>query len=52
MENTIHGHQVMRMMLESEKAYSRSSLKAEIIKTFGAQTRFYTCSADNMNAMS
>jgi probable metal-binding protein len=50
MEKTIHGHEVMRMMLQSGKAYSRNSLKTEIINTFGAQVRFHTCSADNMNA--
>ena len=40
----------MRMMLESGKAYSRDSLKEDIINTFGFQARFHTCSAYDMTA--
>ncbi|MHC1769633.1 MAG: YecH family metal-binding protein [Verrucomicrobiia bacterium] len=44
----IHGHEVMQMMLQSGKAYTRSSLFAEITATFGPDARFYTCSAQNL----
>jgi probable metal-binding protein len=38
----IHGHEVMQMMLESGKTYSRASLLQD--------TRFHTCSAENLGA--
>ena len=43
-----HGHDVIEMMLESGKTYSRESLKQEIIDTFGIATTFYTCSSSGM----
>ena len=46
----IHGHEVMHMMVNSGEAYSRDSLRSAIIDRFGEETRFFTCSADNMNA--
>ena len=45
----IHGHEVLQMMLESGKAYTRSSLLAAIIARFGANSRFCTCSAENLS---
>ena len=50
MNSSIHGHEVMRMMVESGKQYSRESLKEEIENTFGLDACFHTCSALNMNA--
>jgi probable metal-binding protein len=44
----IHGHEVIQMMLESGKAYTRSSLLGDIVATFGPEARFYTCSAQNL----
>ncbi len=49
--NRIHGHEVMEMMIKSGKAYTADGLKNEIIETFGDEARFYTCSAENMNAV-
>jgi probable metal-binding protein len=46
----IHGHEVIHMMLHSGKAYSRSSLLADITTTFGPEARFHTCSAHNLTA--
>lgn len=48
--NRIHGHEVMHMMVNSQEAYSRDSLRSAIHENFGEETRFFTCSADNMNA--
>jgi len=48
MEQT-HGHEVIQMMLQSGKAYTRSSLIADIIAKFGPNTRFYTCSAQDLS---
>jgi probable metal-binding protein len=44
----IHGHEVIQMMLESGKAYTRESLRADIVATFGPEARFFACSADDM----
>jgi probable metal-binding protein len=46
----IHGHEVMQMMLRSVKAYTRASLLADIVATFGPEARFFTCSAENLTA--
>ena len=44
----IHGHEVIHMMLQSGKDYTRSSLLTDIIANFGSDARFYTCSAQNL----
>lgn len=38
------------MMVESKTTYSVASLRAAIDNKFGADARFYTCSAENMTA--
>ena len=48
MENQVHGHEVMKMMIEDGKPYTRSTLCAAIIDRFGEDAQFYTCSAKNM----
>ena len=48
--NRIHGHEVMHMMVNSRVGYSRVSLLSAIHEKFGEDTRFFTCSSDNMNA--
>jgi probable metal-binding protein len=45
----IHGHEVLEMMLQSGKSYTRSSLLADIVTQFGTDARFFTCSADNLS---
>lgn len=47
---SIHGHDVMQMMLENEQAFSKESLREAIETRFGAQARFHTCSASDMSA--
>ena len=44
----IHGHEVIQMMLQSGKAYTRASLLADIVSNFGPSARFYTCSAQDL----
>lgn len=44
----LHAHEVLNMM--GTKTYTEDRLKKEIVDTFGADTRFYTCSADNLDA--
>ena len=50
MPEQVHGHEVMRMMLESDGAFTKDSLRAAIVERFGEATRFCTCSAENMTA--
>jgi probable metal-binding protein len=48
--NLIHGHQVLQMMLDSGKSFTRQTLTEQILKQFGPQARFNTCSAENLTA--
>ena len=48
---SIHGHEVLNMMLDSDTGYSEKSLEQAIIAKFGEQARFHTCSAQGMTAM-
>jgi probable metal-binding protein len=50
MNKHIHGHEVMKMMLGSGRVFTRESLRSAIQKNFGIDTRFFTCSAENMTA--
>ena len=50
MSNSIHGHEVMQMMIDSGKSYTKESLEQEMIEKFGSDTTFYTCSAQGMSA--
>jgi probable metal-binding protein len=50
MPNLIHGHDVLDMMTVSKLTYTRDSLREAIIAKFGADARFHTCSADDMDA--
>lgn len=45
----IHAHEVMQMMLEKGGGFSRESLEQAIIAEFGADARFYSCSASGMD---
>ncbi len=46
----IHGHDVMQMMLDSKKLYTKASLIADITEKYGEDTRFFTCSAEDLTA--
>jgi probable metal-binding protein len=45
----IHAHEVMHMMLEQDGVFSRESLAQAIVERFGADAKFHSCSADNMD---
>ena len=49
MSQSIHGHEVMEMMLEEGGHFTRASLKEVIEARFGADARFHTCSASEMD---
>ena len=46
----IHGHEVMKMMMEAHKPFTRLELEDAIIDKFGPDARFHTCSAAGMDA--
>lgn len=46
----IHGHEVMRMMIDEGRTYTSATLVAAIVARYGAGARFYTCAAENMTA--
>ncbi|MTH46519.1 YecH family metal-binding protein [Intestinirhabdus alba] len=48
--SSIHGHEVLNMMIESGEQYSHASLEAAIVARFGEQARFHTCSASELTA--
>ncbi len=50
MAEKIHGHEVMNMMLSDNQAYTKKSLCEAIVAKFGDNTRFYTCSKEDMTA--
>ncbi|HBI6860953.1 TPA: YecH family protein [Enterobacter cloacae] len=47
---SIHGHDVLNMMIESGERYTEQSLVAAIGARFGEDARFHTCSASDMSA--
>ena len=44
----IHAHEVMHMMLETGKSYTRESFKADLAEKFGPDASFHTCSLNNL----
>jgi probable metal-binding protein len=50
MSKSIHGHQVMQMMADSGKTYTRSELQLQIALNFGADARFHTCMDSDLSS--
>lgn len=50
MADSIHGHEVMHMIIDSQRAWTREALIAAIQEKFGNDARFHTCSASEMDA--
>ncbi|MBP9643963.1 MAG: YecH family protein [Budvicia sp.] len=48
--SSIHGHQVLEMMITSDQPYSTASLIDAITQRFGPNARFHTCSAQDLTA--
>ena len=46
----IHGHEVIDLMRESDRTYTRDSLREAIIARFGPAARFHTCSTADLTA--
>lgn len=47
---SIHGHEVLHMILSSKVTFTKRSLIEAIHQRFGEEARFHTCSAENMTA--
>jgi probable metal-binding protein len=47
---SVHGHEVLKMMLGSETAWTAATLVAAIKEKFGEQARYHTCSARGLDA--
>lgn len=45
---SIHGHDVMRMMVEAGRSFTENQLEEAIVQRFGVEARFHTCSASGM----
>lgn len=48
--DSIHGHEVMRMMVGAPRPFTEEALEAAVVKQFGGDARFHTCSAEDMTA--
>lgn len=50
METTesIHGHEVIELIVTTEPAISRAALAREVSRRFGPEARFHTCSAEGL----
>lgn len=50
MSDSIHGHQVMQLMLSLGGAISKTELMKLMATQFGEQAKYHTCSATEMSA--
>jgi len=50
MPQSIHGHEVMRMMRESGRLLNKEELAQAIALRFGDEARFHTCALDDLSA--
>ncbi|WCG81713.1 YecH family metal-binding protein [Pectobacterium sp. A5351] len=48
--SSIHGHEVLQMMIASGGSFTTEQLISTIEARFGNEARFHTCSAENMTA--
>ncbi len=48
MNESVHGHEVMRMIAAAPEPYSRKQLSDAVETQFGQHARFHTCSAQGM----
>lgn len=50
MSQSIHGHQVIDIVANSEKSFTISTLKTEVAEQFGQQCLFHTCMDSELSA--
>jgi len=46
--NSIHGHEVMRLIATADPPLTHSELAGQVAERFGADTGFHACAGDNM----
>lgn len=51
MSESIHGHEVMQMMVDSNQSFSKKTLQEAIVSRFGEKAKFHTCSQEDMTAV-
>jgi probable metal-binding protein len=49
-QESIHGHDVIEMIVDSGRPWKRDELLAAIDSRWGADARFHTCSAEGMDS--
>jgi probable metal-binding protein len=47
---SIHGHDVIQMIQQADRVFSRVELVTTIEREFGSSARFHTCSAADLTA--
>ncbi len=50
MSNSVHGHEVMALMVAQAQPISKPEFFALVARTFGENARFHTCSAEGLSA--
>ncbi|MBJ7220442.1 MULTISPECIES: YecH family metal-binding protein [unclassified Brenneria] len=48
--SSIHGHEILQMMIATGESFTTEQLIAAIERRFGHDARFHTCSAAEMSA--
>ena len=50
MNTSVHGHEVLRMMIAARRGFERDALCKAIVERFGDDARFDACAASGMTA--
>ncbi len=50
MAESVHGHEVMELMLSLGKTFTKESLENALHEKFGKDAQYHTCSAEKMSA--
>jgi len=48
MPDSIHGHEIMRLMIEANPAYTRETLQQAVVQKYGEDVRFHACEGKDM----
>ncbi len=48
MSQSVHGHNVLNMLLAEDTSYTLASLKQAVVTEYGEDVRFYTCSQQDL----
>ncbi|MGA2498028.1 MAG: YecH family metal-binding protein [Tepidisphaeraceae bacterium] len=47
--HSIHGHAILHLVHESSRPFTRDGLRAEVLRLYGREARFCTCSTSEMS---